>query len=790
MFENIAPRWRKVLRDAGLNKARTLLVVLAITLGMVAAGALLDAWALVRRVTLETYAASHPASASLLVDAPVNDALLAQINALPGIAAARMRGHAFATLEIRGTRQPAELFALDDFTQRSIAAVDAARGTWPTDGEIAIEKSSLEFSNASLDADIEVKRGASMQRLRVSGVAHDVGLPPGWMDHVVYGFVTPATLAALGVMPARNELQFVVRDASLDRDAVRRLAAEVKVLLNHNGVGVGHVEVPVPGQHPHAAQMDSLMFTQGAFGALTLLVVCFLIVNLINAMLAGQARQIGVMKALGGSTHQIASLYLAFALMLGVVASALALPAALAIGRPYAALKADMLNFSIAGFSIPWWAVALQIAVGCLLPVLAAAWPVMRACRVRVATALHDAGIDAEHGAYLRPRNTLPGVSRPLMLSKANAFRRRQRTLLTLLSLALGGAVFVGADNLRGAVLGSVERMFAAQRYDVMLRFATAHPAKDLEAAAARVDGVVSAQALLADSATVVRADGETGDAFTLLGVPPDTPLFHASIDRGRWLGVQDDKVLVLSQRLLREQPQLKIDGDAVLNIGGKTSTWHIIGADQTVVQSVAYAPFATLAALHGDERAATLAIAMRGGDAAAKLDVIMRLRAALDQQELRVADSQLLSETRRAVEDHLLMVWQFLSAMGWVMIAVGGMGLSSTMSIAVLERTREIGVLRAIGARHGAIMRMIQIEGLVIVVLAWFVSLVLSAPISVLLGAAFGRIMFPVPVRLLPSASAALIWLVLSFTLSLVACAWPGRRAMRVPAARALNYE
>jgi len=353
MFESIAPRWRKVLRDAGLNKARTLLVVLAITLGMVAAAALLDAWALVRRVTLETYAATHPASASLLVDAPVDDALLSQVRMLPGIAAARVRGHAFATMEIRGTRQSADLFALDDFTQRDIAAVDAERGTWPVrDGEIAIEKSSLEFSGASLDANVEVKHGASTQRLRVSGVAHDVGLPPGWMDHVVYGFVTPAALAALGVTPARNELQFVVRDASLDRDAVRRLASGVKTLLYRNGVTVSHVEVPVPGQHPHAAQMDSLMFTQGAFGVLTLLVVSFLIVNLINAMLAGQARQIGVMKALGGSTRQIASLYLAFALMLGIVASALALPVALAIGRPYAVLKADMLNFSIAGFSI------------------------------------------------------------------------------------------------------------------------------------------------------------------------------------------------------------------------------------------------------------------------------------------------------------------------------------------------------------------------------------------------------------------------------------------------------
>ncbi|MGA9335006.1 MAG: ABC transporter permease [Rudaea sp.] len=790
MSELIAPRWRKVLRDAWLNRTRALLIVLAIALGMTAAGAVLDAWALVRRATLETYAATHPAAATLLLNAPIDDALLARVRALPAISSARVRGHVQAAIRINGSRYNAELFALDDFTQRDIAAVDVDRGSWPPrDGEIAIEKSSLNYAGTTLGSSVEIESGTSVLGLRVSGVAHDVGLPPGWMDHVVYGFVTPSSLAALGVTPLRNELQFRVRDATLDRAAIRHVANAVKALLERAGVAVSHVDVPEPGQHPHAGQMDSLMFTQGAFGALALLAVSFLIVNLITAMLISQIRQIGVMKAVGARTHQIAALYLVYSLLLGIAASAIAVPAALAIGRPYAALKADMLNFSIAGYAIPWWTIVLQIAVCCLLPVLAATWPVASACRAGVATALRDAGIGAGHGACLSRRVTLPGVSRPVMLSIANAFRRRQRTALTLLALSIGGAVFIGADNLRSAVLDSVERMFEAQRYDVVLRFAAPHQATELEAAAARVEGVERTQALLADAATVMHADGESGESFTLLGIPPKTPLFHVSMNSGRWLDGHDRNVLVLGQRLMREE-RLEIDSDVLLKVAGKISTWHIVGADQSVMQTIAYAPFATLAALHGGERATTLVVATRGGNQATKLGVIMRLRAAFEQLGMHVAGSQLLSESRRVIESHLLMVWQFLSAMGWVMIAVGSMGLMSTMSLAVLERTREIGVLRAIGARHGAIMRMIQIEGLVIVVLAWFVSLLLSAPISVLLADAFGRIMFPVPSRALPTGGAMLTWLVLSVLVSLFACAWPSRRAMHISTAMALDYE
>lgn len=111
-------------------------------------------------------------------------------------------------------------------------------------------------------------------------------------------------------------------------------------------------------------------------------------------------------------------------------------------------------------------------------------------------------------------------------------------------------------------------------------------------------------------------------------------------------------------------------------------------------------------------------------------------------------------------------------------------------MSLGVLERTREIGVLRAIGASHGAILGMIQFEGLVVATLGWLLAIPLSIPMSLGLGAAFGRIMFRVPPVYLPGFGALLAWLALMLLISLLACAGPAWRAMRVPPALALSYE
>jgi putative ABC transport system permease protein len=220
------------------------------------------------------------------------------------------------------------------------------------------------------------------------------------------------------------------------------------------------------------------LFTQGAFGVLALLSSAILVVNLIGAMLAGQVREIGVMKTIGAGSGQIAGMYLGLALVLGLVACVVAIPAAALIGVQYARFTADTLNFDIGGFTIPPPIFLLQLAVGALLPVAAAAIPVGRGCRISVGVALRDFGIEAAHaasgpavfGARLR---RLP---RPLLLSLRNAFRRRQRMALTLMTLATGGAVFIGALDLRTAIRSSVDRLFDSQRYDVGLRFETPWP--------------------------------------------------------------------------------------------------------------------------------------------------------------------------------------------------------------------------------------------------------------------------------------------------------------------------
>ncbi|WP_426177978.1 FtsX-like permease family protein [Massilia sp. TWR1-2-2] len=785
-------RWRKTFRDAWGHRARTLLVVLAVALGLIGGGTVLNAWALVRTTTQASYAASQPVAATLKLE-PLDAGFLERVRKMPGIGAVRARRTVVATLQTGSERKTAVLRALDDVTRPDIGRLQDASGAWPPhDGEIMIEHSSLGYSGAVNGQQLVLAAaGKEPVSLTVGGLVRDVSVAPGWMDHLVYGYVSLTTLSRLGVPPAFDELQFTVSDPVPSRESVRQLAWRVKALAEAEGRRVGRIDVPVPGQHIHAAQIESLTLVQGVFGVLTLMVCGCLIVNLMSAMLAGQRRELGIMKAIGASERQLAAHILALAAGLGVLAVAVALPVAAWLGRLYGSFQGELLNFPVDRYAIPAWSPMLQAAIGIGLPVLSAAWPVAKACRQPVAEALGETGLPASTSGN-RARRWLQGLplARPQLLSLHNAFRQRLRFCLSLLALAVAGAVFVGAGNLRVAVKHSVDLLFDAQRYDVSLRVTFPMPAHDLVAAAAAVPGVAVAEAWGGASAALADHDGTVGSAFSLLAVPVHSRVLVPMLRSGRWLRDDEPDNVVIGSALLKDNPELQLGQRMPLLIEGRPVFLRIVGIVDSGAEALAYTSQSEPVAWRGGEFASILVIRASDRGQAGQLDLIHRLRTSLESQGVAVGASRLQSDSRQGIEDHLQMVVSFLGMMGWVMIVVGGMGLASTMSVAVLERQREIGVLRAIGASGAAIVSMVQLEGLVMALLGWLLSLPLSVPVSVLLGEAFGRVMFAIPTSLTPEPGVALCWLGLVTAVSVLACAWPARQAMRMPVVKALQYE
>jgi putative ABC transport system permease protein len=781
-------RWRKVARDLGLHWPRTLLVVLAIAVALAGAGTVLVSWALVRRSTQEGFLAANPRAATLWVDS-LNPAALALIRSTPGVRTAEPRRTLSLPLMVRGSWVPGVLFVADEPAQLTIGRLAPSSGAWPPPlGAIAIEGSSLSFAPAALGDSVGFTNGSGAVVLApITTIVRDVVLAPGWMEHVVYAWTSHATAAQLGLSAGADEVQLVVDDPGLTRAAVLAIARAASQRLEEAGRRVRDIDVPEPGEHIHAAQMDSLLLTQGAFGALALATSVFLIVNLLSAMLTAEVRQVGIMKVLGGDRRSLAPLYLVHAGVLGALATAIALPVALVAGRRYADLRGEMLNFDMSTIAIPWWTILLLAATGILLPMIAGWLPIARGLGIPVASALRDQGMVDDEVPLVAAR--LGGWSRVLALSLRNAFRRRRRLLLTVGALASGGALFIASRNLGRAVVGSMDLIYGSQQYAFTVRLA--RPSDEAAAIVAAVPGVRAAEGWTAERAMIEGPGGR--EVLPIVGIPAGSTMLQWENPQATCIPFRDDcgpLSLAVSRSLVRFVPGLAVGDSLVTDVRGTVTRWHVTAIFDGPPTPVAYTRATTLALAAGDRAPGSVVVATDLASLPSQVDLIARVRAALDAGGIPVSSTVRLEESRRVTEDHLLMVVQFLGAMGWLMIVVGGMGLASTMGLAVLERRREIAVMRAIGASHLAIGTLVEFEGIIIGILAWLVAIPLSLPFSLALGEAFSRIMFRVPVQAVPVATAVFTWLAVTLAVALIATAWPAWQAMSRPVAAGLHHE
>ena len=125
------------------------------------------------------------------------------------------------------------------------------------------------------------------------------------------------------------------------------------------------------------------------------------------------------------------------------------------------------------------------------------------------------------------------------------------------------------------------------------------------------------------------------------------------------------------------------------------------------------------------------------------------------------------------------------------VLIAmVGVLGLSGTMSMNIIERTREIGVMRAIGASDRDIASLVLVEGMLIGVISWILGTLLALPISYLLDYAVGVAFIQSPLNFVFQPTGCIIWLVGMLIIAAISSLAPARSASRLTVREVLAYE
>jgi len=240
------------------------------------------------------------------------------------------------------------------------------------------------------------------------------------------------------------------------------------------------------------------------------------------------------------------------------------------------------------------------------------------------------------------------------------------------------------------------------------------------------------------------------------------------------------------------DEPDLRVGEDVVLDVGGREGTWHVVGIVPTESRGPAiymiHEDYAYITRTPG--QAGQLQVVTERHDAASQEAVEIRLMEHLEARGIEVRGTETTQVMRSENKLMFTIIVAFLILMALLLAAVGGLGLTTTMSINILERVREIGVLRAIGASNVSVRQIVLIEGIVIGLLSWAIGTGLSWPISVLMSEQLGLALIGVPLSFHYSASAAVLWFFVLQGVAVVASLGPARNAVRLTVREVLAYE
>ncbi len=295
------------------------------------------------------------------------------------------------------------------------------------------------------------------------------------------------------------------------------------------------------------------------------------------------------------------------------------------------------------------------------------------------------------------------------------------------------------------------------------------------------------------DGATRVRPDDSKSNAFKLTAVPPDTRLMAPEMIAGQWLSAgAGPNALVVNSDFIDNEKDVRVGSDVTLDIGGRKAAWRVIGIVSTESKGPAiYTKLDDYAYVTRTPGQGTrVQVVGEWHDAASQRSLASALQEHLNAAGYKVSSTQTSQVVQQQNQLLFTVVVAFLILMALLLAAVGGLGLTTTMGINIMERVREVGVLRAIGASNTSVRQIVLAEGLAIAMISWIAGTLLSLPLAPLFSRELGVALIKIPLRYHYSVGAAAAWFFVLLAIAVAASLGPARNAVRLTVREVLAYE
>jgi putative ABC transport system permease protein len=785
---------KKAWNDLSRRKARTVFTIVTVALAVGSLGLLFVSPMMDNAMMKEVEAGRLHNIRYLLVNADLNESDVEAIAALHNIQG--VEAHTFFMTEVKvGQRTcKAVIIGLDSFSGQEVDRVILAGGRAPGAFGALVDILNGKYTEFSAgEGAVAHVLDASGREVALnitgSGRSLEFSSYTQWVGAVFY--TTSETVRSLAGPAASTFLDIDLRDDS--DGAMKSATASVESTLAKVEPGAVMRATPelVPDEKwPGKEGFQNMMMGFSIITWLALITGVVLISNTMNTTMLEQTREIGCLKAVGASRGQVARVYLSMAAMIGVIGSALGI----ALGVVIANLMVQNLGpiFAISpGIDVYLPGLLISFLAGVGVSVAAAGPALWRGMRLGTREALDDNTKGyAGTGRVLRVLTGSRKVPRTVQMGSRNVGRNTGRSAATVLQLALAVGTVLCVASIGASIQVAIETAFDDERYELDITSQGGMGSMDPSVGEhiMEVPGVKLAEPYAISNFRLA------GDGVAAYGLLLDSRTHAVRISDGRWFtpdeANQSRLVAVISTTMARNKG-IAVGDDVKMMTAAGERVFRVVGVMDTIFNMgrLVVVPMPTLQSLLGmGHNVSGFAVQLdkkdtRSVDAAA-LGIQKALKEAGHMVEIKVM-YVLERQNIQGINDVMIMI----QGLGLIIVLISMVGLANNLTMNVLERTREIGMMRCIGASAGSIRSVFSSEGAVLMLAGWAIGI----PLGYALGFGFFQMFLDSLAISMPFAF-PVFWVLVALVLVVGAGALiiqvPITRAVRIPPGDALRYQ
>jgi putative ABC transport system permease protein len=781
------------------NSRRTLQAVLSIFAGAFALGAILGALTLIRQDATKSWIDASPAPIQFRVSPGADEEVILGLSRMEEVA--ETEGDMTLPIQWRPDAsqpwQSAILKARPDYDDQVFFSYTLVDGQWPERRTMVV----LDGYGLGAGDQVELEIYGRTRPVELGGTLTAVNVIPSRLGGLPTFYTTQSHFAEITGLSGFSIIYGSIPDYTQEK--AEAAAAAIEDQLERQGFTVsaatprGGTTIS-PDEHFLQESLDGVFLILIIMGVASLILGLLLVYNTVSAIISQQVSQIGVLKAIGADRTQILVIYYTIAFIYGVLAMVLALAFGALAAHGLRTLLTSMFGIPTGPFTLSPTAAVVQIVVSLVTPLAVATGPILQGSGITVREAISSYGLSGGGGRLDTLLAKLTFLTRMIAMAISNTFRNKTRVSLVLVALVGAGMMFIGVMSVQNSINRTFNDVYL-EIFQADLTFTLSAPERIQEITRLTLEypPVEAVEMHLNTQATASAVnDPDAGEEKTsVTGLPIPSSIYQPDVTDGRWLLPEDQFAVVVNEAL---GPKLNVTiGDRItLDIPGESEiAWEIVGFIYEPLignANVVYLPQETLQAQLGETNQGNLVwikidetSSVTAGEHAANL----RDRYAAVGIEPTITNEDTLAErTANQVESLSVMVL-LLFILAVLIAAVGAIALSGVLGINVLERRREIGVLRSIGASNRAIATLFITEGVLLGWLSWLIAVPFSIATGNRLTQALGRAL-GAEFTYVYSPRSLIFWFIIVTVLAVFASWTPTKQAIDVSVRESLSYE